>query len=555
MYFTIRKEKDTHENQEEVWFPLDDLQLIKICDDLGIGSKLTDNIYIVDASDADLSMLIKEKFCNIDELNFLTKRLDSFDAKEKLTFFASAVATEAVNMKDLINLTYNTHCYSVISDFKNLDAVGRDLYLNEAGGATMDELNAVDGRAIVEELMNHSPMKVVTPYGVVYQNRNEPEMFYDGNHFPRYHWKPDVATITLAHDSNHEFIYMPCPDAAIARAVSRLYTESLSDCVMTIDSDYLPEQLIQWIAAEESPDEKVALLNEFSNKFKEMGIIDSAYFEKLMDYIPTQSLEEVRVLLDHMYEFQLFDDIRSPEAYGHFMICESGHFEYDENLEEYIDFKRYGEQRIQNESGAFTNKGYLVYHGFDPVVQNLLSEKLGMKTDTRLSVMELKLYMPLRVITYNVENDYGYMEQSDYEEEISAHELLDYEDDIIEALEKFKTPNEAKRGLMAYYDGCDSVNAKVAKYEFSVEEVKGELMGVAILTLNAPLNEIEMNKIKGVITGQASDGAGESFEQREIKTENRSIYVSFWNPADWSIMTADELGITNQEQTMGGMKL
>lgn len=212
MYFTIRKEKDTSENQVEVWFPLDDLQLIKICDDLGIGSKLTDNIYIVDTSDADLSMLIKEKFCNIDELNFLTKRLDSFDTKEKHIFFASAVATEAVNLKDFINLTYNTHCYSVVSDFKNLDSIGRDLYLNEAGRATMEELNAVDGRAIVEELMNHSPMKVVTLYGVVYQNRNEPEMFYDGNHFPRYHWKPDVATITLEHDGNHEFIYMPCPE-------------------------------------------------------------------------------------------------------------------------------------------------------------------------------------------------------------------------------------------------------------------------------------------------------------------------------------------------------
>ena len=555
MYFTIRKEKDTNENEVEVWFPLDDLQLIKICDDVGIGAKLTENIYIVDSSDTDLSMLIKEKFCNIDELNFLTKRLDSFDTKEKLTFFASAVATQAINVNDLINLTYNTHCYSVISDFKNLDSIGRDLYLNEAGGATMDELNAVDGRAIVEGLMIHSPMKVVTPYGVVYQNRNEPEMFYDGNHFPRYHWKLDVATITLEYAGNHEFIYMPCLDATIARAVSRLDTESLSDCVMTIDSDYLPEQLIQWIAAKESPEEKVILLNEFSNKFKEMGPRESNYFEKLMDYVPTQSLEEVRILMDHLYEFQLFDDIRSPEAYGRYMICESGHFEYDENLEEYIDFKRYGKQRIRNESGAFTNKGYLVYHGFDPVVQNLLSEKLEMRIDTRQSVTELKLYMPLRAITYEVENDYGYMEQSDYEEEISAHELLAYEDDIIEALEKYKTPNETKRGLMTYYDACDSINAKVAKYEFSVEEVKGELMGVAILTLNAPLNDMEKNQIKEVITGQASDGAGESFEQREINTADRSIYVSFWNPTDWSIMTAEELGIINHAQTIGGMKL
>lgn len=79
MYFTIRKEKDINENQVEIWFPIDDLQFIAICDDLGIGAKPTENIYIVDSSDADLSMLTKEKFCNIDELNFLAKRLDSFD--------------------------------------------------------------------------------------------------------------------------------------------------------------------------------------------------------------------------------------------------------------------------------------------------------------------------------------------------------------------------------------------------------------------------------------------------------------------------------------------
>jgi len=31
------------------------------------------------------------------------------------------------------------------------------------------------------------------------------------------------------------------------------------------------------------------------------------------------------------------------------MICESGHFEYDDNLEEYIDFKRYAQVKMANE--------------------------------------------------------------------------------------------------------------------------------------------------------------------------------------------------------------
>ena len=39
-----------------------------------------------------------------------------------------------------------------------------------------------------------------------------------------------------------------------------------------------------------------------------------------------------------MYEFELFDGIKDIESYGRYMICESGRFEYDPNLEEYIDF-------------------------------------------------------------------------------------------------------------------------------------------------------------------------------------------------------------------------
>lgn len=99
---------------------------------------------------------------------------------------------------------------------------------------------------------------------------------------------------------------------------------------------------------------------------------------------------------------------------------------------------------------------------------------------------------------------------------------------------------------MHYYDGKDSVNGKVEKYEFSVEMVGDELMGVTILTLNDDLNSHEVQKIKDDVTGQASDGWGEGFEQREIETDIGDIYVSFWNYRDWFIKTGDELEI-NQE--------
>ena len=109
--------------------------------------------------------------------------------------------------------------------------------------------------------------------------------------------------------------------------------------------------------------------------------------------------------------------------------------------------------------------------------------------------------------------------------------------------------------MMKYYCRCDSLNSKVSKYEFTVEKVGGELMGVAVLTLNDDLTEKELDLIKSEVSGQASDGYGEGFEQDEIQTDDGSIYVSFWNHENWSIKTAEELGIVEQTQTMGGIKI
>ena len=553
MYITIKKSNNIDEKSIEAWFPVGEEKLNQICEELGISISKNANCYIVDSNDSDLIGVIIERHCNIDELNFLIKRLDSFDAKEKNTFFASAVATDAQSLKELINLTYNTHCYSVISDFSNLNAVGRDVYLNEVGAATTKELEAIDGRAVVDELMKFSPMKVVTPYGVLYQNRNEPEQVYDGRHFPCYYWQSEIATLCLEAHGNQEFIYMPCPSSSIEKALIRLEVKDIEECKLSFESDMLPNKLIEFISNDESVTPKVNKLNDFSKQFKEMGSHEAQYFEKLMAYIRPRNLYEINALLDHMHEFQMFDGIRSAEEYGRFMICDSGHFEYDENLEDFIDFKRYGEQKMKNECGALIGKGYITYHGYSSGLQAVLLENLGMVIGKSDQVHLMKLYMPLKAITYDEENEYGYKEKSYDAEEIPAHELVAYEEDILKALEERKLPGEEKRGLMKYYGVCDRLNAKVSKYEFTVEEVKGELMGVAVLTLNNVLTDKELDLIKSEVTGQASDGFGEGFEQREIQTDDKAIYVSFWNHENWSLKNAEELGLTEQIQTMGGI--
>ena len=72
---------------------------------------------------------------------------------------------------------------------------------------------------------------------------------------------------------------------------------------------------------------------------------------------------QIRHLAENLDQFEFCPDVRTPAEYGKFMIQESGHFEYDPNLDEFYDYERYGRQRMEQESGMFTDHGYISYHG------------------------------------------------------------------------------------------------------------------------------------------------------------------------------------------------
>lgn len=173
----------------------------------------------------------------------------------------------------------------------------------------------------------------------------------------------------------------------------------------------------------------------------------------------------------------------------------------------------------------------------------------------------LKLYMPLTAELYE-RNKYGDME--DIPAELGGRELRSYEGEILKALQGNRMPEESESGLMHWYDKGDSVEEKVRSVVFTVEEKDGRLWGVAECQVVGTLTPEEMTALTNYIAGQASDGWGEGFEQREILVEGDSeLYVHFWNSDSWSIMTEEERFSHEQDRThdtehgatMGGMAL
>ena len=86
----------------------------------------------VDEIDSRYSVLgaVRNTLVNIDQLDYLAKRLDGFCAGEVSQFQAMAHKLGLSDVKNLINLTYCCQQATVITDFSDLEAVGRSHYMN-----------------------------------------------------------------------------------------------------------------------------------------------------------------------------------------------------------------------------------------------------------------------------------------------------------------------------------------------------------------------------------------------------------------------------------------
>lgn len=156
-------------------------RIIEMLRAIEVGDVLKPDCHIAEI-ESPLPVLecLEDTDINVDDLDYLAKRLDSLSDHELQQFQAMAAKNGYCKLKDLINLTFSCQTVTVVSDFSDLESIVRQHFMNTHCGVTASELAQQKLRRIALDLLQNDLSAKITPYGVVYENDLWLDEVYDG---------------------------------------------------------------------------------------------------------------------------------------------------------------------------------------------------------------------------------------------------------------------------------------------------------------------------------------------------------------------------------------
>ena len=306
----------------------------------------------------ELSCLNGERV-NLDELNYLAKRLDSFVGDELLQFYLAVEKTGAKSLKDIINLTFNTDKFTLITNVGNMTDVGKDYTLNTEGAIPADS-KYDDKYAEIGRNLLGSGKGVFTEYGLLFIEDKPIEEFYDGQVFPPYYYSPSIIDLTLEYNGKIEMVYLPDSDLAAQKAVHRLGAESIDDCKCVCEVENPKYEYLEIRFEEIMHYEGIEALNAVCRTVDEQRA-DGKKLYATLELTGASTSKDMLVLVNRLNEFELITDISDGdyESVGRYFIENSDDYVLSEDLYDYFDFYEFGKEMANTYSGMFTGTGYI----------------------------------------------------------------------------------------------------------------------------------------------------------------------------------------------------
>ena len=315
----------------------------------------------------ELSFL-QDRFVDLDEVNFLAKRMDSFFGDEEYRFYEALKSEGFDTVPDLINLSFNLNRYPLIQDISDMGKIGREYLLAVNACLPADDADdpkyAAFGRKLIQ-----SGNGVFTEHGLFFIDKGTPfERVYDGRNFPPYVYEPMLCFLRAEYNGKTEYLYLPCEDEAIDKAFARLGAPT-PDVVELSWEDHCIESE-KWVERfkEIASEEGVYKLNRL------VAAVNGVDMEKLWavaEYAEAEDARQLARLAKNIDCFTVIENAANYSDVGRYVVDHTDHYAMPLELEKYFDFGAFGEHIAEEYYGKFVG-GNFIYNDTDTSLLDIL---------------------------------------------------------------------------------------------------------------------------------------------------------------------------------------
>lgn len=352
-------------NRRDVELPMSDSELTLHMKQIGVDESIPQCKLIGVRDKANPLAPFIDQIVNLDEVNFLAKRMESLTDYERNVMDAYVTERGVEEIKDLINLTFSLKGLSLITDFSDGEQVGKRLYLDEFLGMSEEESRQINFTEFAEKTFAEQFCKIL-PYGVWVEHGFEMQEVYNGRTFPLYCYDSDkVAALEIQNQrGDTEYLYLPTDICSVNKMKARLQVQDFWECkVKEVHNFHIPDSILP-----RSEDikciEDLTFFNELCQNICRFDEQKMKQLSMAVEFVGVKDFTDMTYIARTLSEFEIHSGIHSgihsDEEYGKYLVSDEGLFDVDDLLLPHIDYAGLARDKRQ---GTLTDSEY-VSEGF-----------------------------------------------------------------------------------------------------------------------------------------------------------------------------------------------
>ena len=360
----------------DIRFPCSEKVITDALKKIGVNDEMETKQTVSEVVDFDCLSLLEGQEVDLDEINYLAKRLDSLTKPEVDKFIVVAQMEGLDEPKDLINLTYNLNRYTLIQNIGDMTAVGRTHTLTREIAIPADDSRDAEYAKTGRELIESGKGKW-TEKGLLFFNDDIPEeTIYNGETFPEFDYDGAcIFAVKMSFLNAREFVYLPCEETAIKKALARLGVESPSQCDLWVEFDRINNDKLSNLVFDSVKGEDIYDINEFAKELEDLT--ETEKFLAVVEYAETDDVKELTAIAKHLDEFDVIDGVYSDDELGEYLVENDSDYKCSDNLRDYIKYDELGERYRIDCNGEYGNDGFVyIPSGFS--LEDIINKDMGM---------------------------------------------------------------------------------------------------------------------------------------------------------------------------------